>query len=294
MTTLVSQKTETGLFNLSYMTRRKIARVLIYVILVMFCLISMYPMVIMVLNSFKSNNEIFVNPAGLPNEWTLESYASIFESHTGLWRNYIVSIIVAVSTTLGSVFLSALAAFSFAKFKFRGRNIIFAALLATMMVPTELSIPGQYLLFAELQLLNSIPALVLPKLTPIIGLFLIRQYMLSIPDALIESARIDGANYFTIFWRIMVPVSAPILGAFAILTFMASWNDYLWPSIVILQQDIQPIMIVLPRLTDETGFQKVWGTIMAGNTLATIPIMLVFIKYQDRFMSSMTVGAVKE
>jgi len=294
MTTLVSQKTETGLFNLSYMTRRKIARVLIYVILVMFCLISMYPMVIMVLNSFKSNNEIFVNPAGLPNEWTLESYASIFNSHTGLWRNYIVSIIVAVSTTLGSVFLSALAAFSFAKFKFRGRNIIFAALLATMMVPTELSIPGQYLLFAELQLLNSIPALVLPKLTPIIGLFLIRQYMLSIPDALIESARIDGANYFTIFWRIMVPVSAPILGAFAILTFMASWNDYLWPSIVILQQDIQPIMIVLPRLTDETGFQKVWGTIMAGNTLATIPIMLVFIKYQDRFMSSMTVGAVKE
>ncbi len=292
MTTLVSKNT--GLFNLSYTTKRRIARVMIYAILITFCLISMYPMVIMILNSFKSNNEIFINPAGLPNEWTLESYASIFNSHTGLWRNYIVSIVVPVSTTLGSVFLSAMAAFSFAKFQFRGRNVIFAALLMTMMVPVELNIPGRYLLFAELGLLNSIPALILPKLTPIIGLFLIRQYMLSIPDALIESARIDGANYWTIFWRIMVPVSAPILGAFAILQFMASWNDYLWPSIVILEQDIQPIMIVLPRLTDETGFQKVWGTIMAGNTLATIPIMLVFIKYQDRFMSSMTVGAVKE
>ena len=202
--------------------------------------------------------------------------------------------VVAIFTTLGSVFLCALAAFSFAKFKFFGRNLIFAALLATMMVPMELNIPGRYLLFAKLDLLNSIPALILPKLTPIIGLFLIRQYMLSIPDALIESARIDGANYWTIFWRIMVPVCAPILGAFAILQFMGSWNDYLWPSIVILKQEIQPIMIVLPRLTDETGFQKVWGTIMAGNTLATIPIMLVFIRYQNQFMSSMTVGAVKE
>ncbi|MEQ8675484.1 MAG: carbohydrate ABC transporter permease [Aggregatilineales bacterium] len=279
---------------LSYSTKRRIAQVTIYLILTLFCIISMYPMVIMVLNSFKSNQEIFINPAGLPNEWTLSSYEEIFSSHTGLWRNYLVSMIVAIVTTLGSVFLSALAAFSFAKFKFFGRNLIFAALLATMMVPMELNIPGRYLLFAELNLLNSIPALILPKLTPIIGLFLIRQYMLSIPDALIESARIDGANYWTIFWRIMVPVCAPILGAFAILQFMASWNDYLWPSIVILKQEIQPIMIVLPRLTDETGFQKVWGTIMAGNTLATIPIMLVFIRYQNQFMSSMTVGAVKE
>lgn len=282
-------------FQWNYTTQRRVARVAIYLFLSLFCVISMYPMVIMILNSFKSNTEIFTNPAGLPREWTLSSYEEIFAYHSGLWRNYIVSIIVAVATTIGSVFLSALAAFSFAKFKFLGRDLIFGLLLAAMMVPMEINIPGRYILFAKMDLLNSIPALILPKLTPIIGLFLIRQYMLTIPDAILESARIDGANQFTVFWRIMVPMAAPVLGAFAILQFMGSWNDYLWPSIVILKQDIQPIMVVLPRLTDtETGFEKVWGTIMAGSTLATIPIMLVFIRYQDKFMSSMTVGAVKE
>jgi ABC-type glycerol-3-phosphate transport system permease component len=274
--------------------QRRLPQVVIYLTLIGFCIIAIYPMLMMILNSFKSNQEILVNPAGLPRVWTLSSYQEIFSNHTGLWQNYLISLTVAGITTVGSVFLSALAAFSFAKLNFRGKNLIFAALLATMMVPLELNIPGLYILFAELGLLNTIGALILPKLTPIIGLFMIRQYMLTIPDALIESARIDGAGYLTIFWRIMLPVSAPILGACAILQFITSWNDYLWPSIVILRQDLQPLMIVLPRLTDETGFQKVWGTIMAGSTLATIPIMLVFIRYQEAFMSSMTVGSVKE
>jgi ABC-type glycerol-3-phosphate transport system permease component len=284
-----------GYARINYKQWRMIATVLVHVILIVACLIFLYPMVIMVINSFKSNREIFVNPAGLPRKWTLSSYAEIFQYHSGLWRNYIVSIVVATSTTIASVTLCALAAFSFAKFEFRGRNLIFALLLSAMMVPHEINIPGRYIMFAKLGLLNTIRALILPNITPILGLFLIRQYMLTIPDALIEAARIDGAGYLKIFWKIIVPVSAPILGAFAILQFMGSWNDYLWPSIVVLDQKIQPIMVVLPRLTDpQTGFERVWGTIMAGNTLATIPILLVFIKYQSRILSSVVVGAIKE
>jgi ABC-type glycerol-3-phosphate transport system permease component len=282
-------------FRLSYKRWRQIATVMVHAILIVFCLIFLYPMVIMVLNSFKSNREIFVNPAGLPRHWTLSSYGEIFKYHSGLWRNYLVSVEVAVVTTLGSVFLCALAAFSFAKFEFRGRNLIFAALLSAMMVPHEINIPGRYIMFAKLDLLNTVRAMIFPNITPILGLFLIRQYMLTIPDALIEAARIDGAGYWRIFVKIIIPVSAPILGAFGILHFMGSWNDYLWPSIVILKPDIQPIMVVLPRLTDtQTGFERVWGTIMAGNTLATIPILLVFIKYQSKILSSVVVGAVKE
>jgi ABC-type glycerol-3-phosphate transport system permease component len=284
-----------GYARINYRQWRVIATVLVHAVLIVACLIFLYPMVIMVINSFKSNREIFVNPAGLPREWTLSSYREIFQYHSGLWRNYIVSIVVASSTTIASVMLCALAAFSFAKFEFRGRNLIFALLLSAMMVPHEINIPGRYIMFAKLGLLNTIRALILPNITPILGLFLIRQYMLTIPDALIEAARIDGAGYFKIFWKIIVPVSAPILGAFAILQFMGSWNDYLWPSIVVLDQNIQPIMVVLPRLTDpQTGFERVWGTIMAGNTLATIPILLVFIKYQSRILSSVVVGAIKE
>jgi ABC-type glycerol-3-phosphate transport system permease component len=278
----------------SHSAKRRISQVAIYLVLIAFCIISMYPMTIMVFNSFKSNREIFINPAGLPIIWTLSSYAEIFSRHTGLLGNYLVSVVVALATTVGSVFLCAMAAFSFAKLKFRGRDFIFAALLVILMVPPEIGIPGRYIMFAKLNLISTIPAMILPRLTPIVGLFMLRQYMSNVPDALIEAARIDGAGYWSIFWKMIVPISAPILGAFAILQFMHSWNDYLWPSIVMQKQALQPIMVVLPRLTDETGFEKVWGTIMAGNVLATIPIMLVFLRYQEKFMTSMAAGAVKE
>ena len=282
-------------YHLSYRQWRLIAKAVTHVVLIAACLMFLYPMLIMVINSFKSNREVFVNPAGMPIQWTLSSYGEIFEYHSGLWRNYIVSIVVATVSTGASVALCALAAFSFAKLNFRGRNLLFALLLSTMMVPPEINLPGRYIMFAKLDLLNTISALFLPNITPVLGLFLIRQYMLTIPDALIEAARIDGASYFRIFWKIILPVSAPILGAFGILQFMGSWNDYLWPSIAVLDQRIQPIMIVLPRLTDpRTEFGRVWGTIMAGNTLATIPILLVFIKYQSRILSSVVVGAIKE
>jgi ABC-type glycerol-3-phosphate transport system permease component len=119
--------------------------------------------------------------------------------------------------------------------------------------------------------------------------------MLNIPDDLLDAARIDGAGHWMIFWKIMVPVCAPILGAYSILEFMSTWNDYLWPSIVTSMQQMQPIMVVLPRLTDlETGFFKVWGTIMAGCVLSTIPILIVFLMFQEKFMSSVVVGSVKE
>jgi ABC-type glycerol-3-phosphate transport system permease component len=119
--------------------------------------------------------------------------------------------------------------------------------------------------------------------------------MLNIPDDLLDAARIDGAGHWRTFWNIMVPVCAPILGAYSILEFMSTWNEYLWPSIVATEQAMQPIMVVLPRLTDiETGFFKVWGTIMAGCVLSTIPILAVFLTFQEKFMSSVVVGSIKE
>jgi ABC-type glycerol-3-phosphate transport system permease component len=110
----------------------------------------------------------------------------------------------------------------------------------------------------------------------------------------LESARIDGAGHFSIFWRIMMPMSAPVLGAYAILHFMSVWNAYTWPVLVATKQSVQPIMVVLPQLVDpHIGFLPVWGTIMAGCVLSTIPLLVVFIAFQDKFMSSVTIGAVK-
>jgi ABC-type glycerol-3-phosphate transport system permease component len=278
-----------------YAVRMAAARTLAYGILLVWCLLSLYPMGLMVVNSFKSDDEMHINPAGLPVEWTWQSYESIFRYHGGLWRNFVVSAVVTVSATVISVFLSAMAAFAFAKYHFKGRELIFALLLATMMVPPEITIPGLYLVFARLRWLNTLQALILPATTSVLGLFLIRQYMLEIPDALIEAARIDGAGHLQVFWKIMVPTSIPVLGAFSILRFMGVWNQYLWPALAVAKRELQPIMVVLPQLVDpKIGFLPVWGTIMAGCTLSVLPILVVFIAFQDTFISSVVIGAVKE
>jgi len=276
-------------------TERTTWRAGAYLLLALTCIAFLYPMALMVVNSFKSDAEMYVNSAGLPQRWTLESYGKIFRYHGGMWINYLNSIIIAVTSTGLSVFLCALAAFAFAKYRFRGRNLLFSLLLATMMVPPEITIPGMYVIFAKLQWINTLRAQILPTITPVLGLFLIRQYMLDIPDSLLEAARIDGAGHFTLFWRVMVPTSAPILGAFAILHFMSVWNAYTWPVLVATRQQVQPIMVILPQLVDPViGFLPVWGTIMAGCVLSTLPLLIVFVAFQDKFMSSVVIGAIKE
>ena len=266
-----------------------------YAILIVVVALSMYPLFVMVLNSFKTDSEINWNPAGLPEEWTLASYAAIFEYHGGMWVNFLNSVIIATISTVLAVLLASMAAFAFAKYEFRGRNVIFALLLATMMVPFEITIPPLYIAFAKLGWLNTYQAMIVPTLASAFGLFLIRQYMFSIPSALLEAAHIDGANHWQLYWQIMVPTAAPILGAFAILHFLGVWNSYLWPLVVATERAIQPIMVVLPTLRDPViGFLPVWGTIMAGSVLATLPIVVVFIVFQDRFMASVVVGAIKE
>lgn len=168
-------------------------------------------------------------------------------------------------------------------------------LLATMMVPSEVTMPGLYIAFAKLKWINTLQAQILPTLTSISGLFLMRQYMLEIPDALIDAARIDGANHLQVFWNVMVPTSAPIMGAYAILHFLGVWNAYTWPLLVATKRAVQPIMVVLPQIVDPVvGFVPAWGTIMAGCVLSTLPLLAVFLAFQEQFLSSVTIGAVKE
>jgi ABC-type glycerol-3-phosphate transport system permease component len=269
-------------------------KALILLALIAAALISVYPIMMMMINSFKSDQEMYVNPAGLPIDWTLESYGKIFQYHGGLWLNIVNSIIISLISTIIAVFFSALAAYAFAKYQFRGRNTLFALLLATFMIPPEIIIPGQYIIFARLHLINTLHIQILPTITPILGLFFIRQYMALIPNELLDAARVDGAGHFTVFTKIMIPVSSPVLGAYAILHFMSVWNAYTWPVLVAVKREVQPVMVVLPQMVDPVvGFLPVWGTIMAGATLATLPILIVFLSMQDKFMSSVTVGSIK-
>jgi ABC-type glycerol-3-phosphate transport system permease component len=256
--------------------------------------LSLYPFAMMIINSFKTDSEILRNPSSLPIDWTLASYASLFTYHGGVWVNFLNGLIVATTSTVIAVLMTAMAAFAFTKYRFVGRDVIFALLMLTLMVPSQITIPPLYLLFAKIGWLNTLEVQIVPTITSVFGLFMVRQYMHSIPNELIEAARMDGAGHWQVFWIVMLPVSAPILGAFAILHFLGVWNSYLWPLIVANDPAVQPIMVTLPNMTDpNVGFVPVWGTIMAGCTLATLPILIVFIIFQDRFMASATVGAVK-
>jgi ABC-type glycerol-3-phosphate transport system permease component len=278
-----------------YRVERWLKTVLANGTLIFVTVLSLYPVVMMVMNSFKSDSEIPRNPAGLPIDWTLVSYGAVFKYHGGIWINFINSVIITVSSTLLAVFLASLAAFAFAKYRFRGRDLIFVLLLGTLMVPTEITIPPLYIMFARVGWLNTYQVQILPTITSVFGLFMIRQYMLGVPNALLEAARIDGASHWQIFWSVMIPVSAPVLGAFAILHFLSVWNSYIWPLVVATRPNIRPIMVVLPTLVDpHVGFLPVYGTIMAGSVLALLPIITVFIAFQDKFVSGVVVGAVKE
>jgi ABC-type glycerol-3-phosphate transport system permease component len=248
----------------------------------------------MVINSFKVRAEIFNNPAGLPQNFTLYNYINIFNLHSGLMVNFLNSVVISLTSSLIAVFICALGAYAFTKYHFKGRDLIFSLLLGTMMIPGEIIFPGQYIMFANLGWLNTLRVQILPGVASVFGLFFIRQYMLAVPDEIIEAAWVDGAGHFTTFWSIMLPAAAPALGAFAIMHFMGAWNNYLWPMMVATQKAVQPIVVVLPQLVDtQIGFVPEWGLIMAGCVLSTLPIMIVFLAFQDWFLQSVVIGAVK-
>jgi ABC-type glycerol-3-phosphate transport system permease component len=287
-----------SLVESSYGWRTRWARpalVATYLVLAVMVILSLYPFAMMIINSFKSDSEILRNPAALPHAWTLDSYASLFAYHGGAWVNFLNAVIVACSSTLITVVITAMAAFAFAKYIFVGRELIFTLLMLTLMVPPQITIPPLYLMFAKVGWLNTLQVQIVPTITSVFGLFMVRQYMQTVPNELIEAARVDGAGHWQVFTRVMLPVSAPILGAFAILHFLGVWNAYLWPLIVATDPAVQPIMVTLPNMTDPNiGFLPVWGTIMAGCSLATLPILVVFLIFQDHFMASATVGALKD
>jgi ABC-type glycerol-3-phosphate transport system permease component len=259
-------------------------------------LMSAYPLLVMLLNSFKTDSEVLRNPAGWPIAFTLQSYVNFLEyQNFQSLRSFANSLFIATISTLISVALTGLAAFAFAKLRFRGRNLLFAILLGTLMVPGEVTLPPLYVMFASIGWLNSYQVQIVPGIASVFGLFMIRQYMLTIPNALLDAARVDGASPWQQFWRIIVPISSPVLGAFAILHFVQRWNDYLWPRIVVTKAEVQPIMTLLPDIRDPTvGFFIPWGMVMAGCVLVTLPLIVVFLLFQDRFLAGVVVGATKE
>lgn len=230
-------------------------------------------------------------PRFVPPEITLEQYRVLFQTlHVG--RYFVNSLILAVSVTLLSLLVNSMAGFAFAKFWFRGKRPLLVMLLASMAIPVQVTMLPLFLLMKKLGLLNTYLAVILPAAASIFGIFLMSQYLKSIPDSFIEAARMDGASDFSIYWRIILPLCKPVLLTLALFTFMGTWNDFMWPLVVMTQEDMYTLTVALASLSGE-HVQDV-ELMMAGSVITIIPVLLLFLVLQKHYIQGIVVGGLKE
>jgi ABC-type glycerol-3-phosphate transport system permease component len=269
-----------------------LGRTLLYITLVITSVAMVVPFYWTVSTSVKLEQFVFASPPQWwPNPFTVEAYRAVL-TRIPFPRYFLNSVVVAGATTIGQVFFDTLAAYAFAKLRFPGRDRIFFVLLLGLMVPFQVNIIPLYRIMAIVNWLDTYAALIVPSLTSIFGIFLMRQYMASIPDELLDAGRIDGATEFGVFWRIVVPLSLPGIATLVIFTFMGSWNDFLWPRLVTSSESMFTLPVGLAQLQFKNTSN--WTQIMAGTTLVALPMIVVFLLMQRQFIEGMTAGAVKE
>lgn len=265
---------------------------ILYFLLFLGLLLVVGPFVWMLLGSVKTQSELLqVPPTWLPQAPTLDNYQRLFD-RLDFPRYFWNSATVAGLITIGNLVFCSMLGYALAKLRFFGRDKLFGLVLATLMVPGSVTIVPLFILISMLGLVNSIPGLVLPFLVGPFGVFLMRQFMQGIPDELLEAGRIDGANEFRIFWQIVMPLATPALATLGILTFLASWNSFLWPLIVASDEKTYTLPVALA--TFATGqHQADYGLLMAGSVIIVLPVLFVFILLQRYFVEGIASTGIK-
>lgn len=275
--------------------RKSVETVLVYGVLITIGIITVYPFVWTMITSFSGSGAIFQFPPPLfPQDPTLENYNYVAQN-VPLTRYVLNSVIICFFGVLGSLLVAALAGYPLAKMEFPGRNLIFGAIVATLILPNEAGLIVNYITTIKLGLLKSsagqYAAVILPSLASTVGIFLMRQAYLAIPKELLEAARVDGASEWRIWWQIMIPLTAPSLAALGILQFVAFWNSFLWPIIVLTDKNYYPLASGLLDLQGQ--FSTNTRAVSAGTVIAMIPIIVIFLFGQRYFMRGLE-GAIKQ
>jgi multiple sugar transport system permease protein len=257
-----------------------IARAVVYGILILGCLYTLLPFLWMILTSFKTATEIIRLPPTLfPEHFTVQSYKTIFnDPHVPLARFYLNSIIVSLAIVFMVLFTSSLAGYVFAKYRFWGKDFFFTMILATMMIPFQVLMIPAYLILVKLGLVDNLLGLIVPSATSAFGIFLMRQFVESIPSELIDAARIDGTSEFGIYARIVLPQMGAALATLGIFQFMGTWNDYLWPLIVITTTEKRTLPIMLSWYSTQHGSRH--DLTMAASILVIIPVLIAYFIFQ--------------
>jgi multiple sugar transport system permease protein len=271
--------------------RQRLTLMLLYTLLIIGAVLAMLPMVWMVSASVMPSGEASTFPPHFfPTSVTFAHYTDLF-TRLDLGRNLLNSAFVSLVVTFASLFINSLAGYAFAKLRFRGRDRLFRLLSMGLVLPVQVAMLPLFLLLKNLGLINTYWGVIIPGLASIFGIFLVRQYALSIPDEMLDAARVDGASEFRIFWSIVVPGIMPILATLSIWTFLATWNDFMWPLIVLADASHYTLPVALANLSGE----HVQDTelMMAGSVLTVIPVMLVFLFLQRYYIQGVMAGSVK-
>ena len=273
---------------------RVFVQFLSYVLLFGLALIFLYPFFYAVLASFKPLPEIAADPAQLwPETWTLDAYRMLAAFNVPRWL--MNSALIAVIVTLATVAFASLAGYALARIRFPGARIVFLGMIGTMMVPGIVMLIPMFMVLKFLGLIDTYGGLILPKLVTVYGVFLMTQFFQSIPVELEEAARIDGANRFQTYLRVVLPLARAALIALTIATFQGSWNEFMHPLIVItVNQDLYTLPLGLALLRGNMGQNLQWNVLMAGSMLTTLPMALIFIFFQRYFIQGVSYGGVKE
>lgn len=261
-----------------------------YLLLFLFAVAALLPLYWLLTGSVRPAATLLEAPPLVPVTFSLEHFQRLFElSPAGRWL--FNSIVLAVITTLSNVLLCSMAGYGFAKLRFMGHRSLFWLCLCTMMVPVQVTVIPLFLMVRTAGLMNSYIGLALPTLATAFGIFLMKQFIQTIPTSLIEAARIDGCHEFMIFWRIVFPLSIPAVTTLSILSFTSSWNGFLWPLLVTVDNDMWTMPVGLASIED--NFFTDYGLTMAGAAVAAIPMIMLFLGLQRFFLKGLTIGAVK-
>jgi len=264
----------------------------LYVVLTVGVIAMIIPFVWMILGSFKTTSEIRQYPTEfIPREPTLDNYVVLF-GRLDFTTFFLNSIIVAVFVTLGNIVFSSMIGYALAKLEFRGKKLLFALVLGTLMIPGVVTFVPLFVLTANLGLVNSYPGLILPFLITPLGVFLMRQFMLSLPDDIIEAARIDGASEWRIFLRVIMPLCGPAIATLTILTFLGSWNNFLWPLVVATTEDMYTLPVALALYSVGQNAAQ-YGLMMAGAVVVVVPILILFLFLQRYFVQGIALTGIK-
>ncbi len=272
--------------------QKGIVTLFLYAIVIVSAALTLIPFLWMLSTSLKTRDQLYVlPPAWIPNPINFESYRILFDP-LPFDLFFLNSTFIAVLSTVGSVLACSLAAYAFARLRFPGREIIFALLLATMMIPSQVLLLPLYILYKNINWLNTLYPLWVPSFFgSAFGTFMLRQFFLSLPSELTDAAKIDGCSHLGIYWRIILPLAGPGLATLGIFTFMGSWNSFLVPLIVISDTDLRTVPLGLAALQGSNEIRL--NAVMAASTLSVLPILIVFFFAQKYFVEGVVLTGIK-